>query len=58
MGEKKYPKRTDHWYLMDVFNKSWIHTSHIYGIIRRMVYLVPRKPLDQKLIWGGGTGFH
>lgn len=55
--KKKYPRRTDHWYLMDVFNKSWIHTCHLYGIIRRMVYFVPRKPLDQKLIWGGGIGF-
>lgn len=55
--KRKYPKRTDHYYFMDVFNRSWIHSCHLYGIIRRLAYIIPRSRLDQNTIWGGWNWF-
>lgn len=55
--KKKYPKRTDHYYVMDIFNRSWMHTYHLYGIIRRLFYIFPRKRFNQNLLWGGWNWF-
>lgn len=54
---KKYPQRTDHWYFMDTFSKPWMCKIHLAGIIRRLLYWVPRKSFDQSLIWGGWNWF-
>lgn len=55
--QNKYPHRLDHWYFMDVFNKPWMCKIHLAGIIRRLIYWVPRKKFDQNLIWGGWNWF-
>lgn len=55
--KKKYPGRTDHWYVMDIFNKRWMHAHHFYGIVRRIAYLIPREKYDQNLLWGGWNWF-
>lgn len=55
--QKKYPHRLDHWYFMDIFNKPWMCKLHLAGIIRRLIYWVPRKKFDQNLIRGGWNWF-
>ena len=55
--KKKYPHRLDHWYFMDVLNKPWMCKVHLAGIVRRLLYWVPRKKFDQSLIWGGWNWF-
>lgn len=54
----KYKHRLEHWYLMDVFNKQWMAKIHLAGVIRRLIYWIPRKYHYWERIWGGGTGFH
>lgn len=55
--KNKYPHRLEHWYVMDIFNAKWMNKIHLAGIVRRLIYWIPRKYKYMDEICGGWNWF-